>query len=147
MAASTLQLVKTDAGAPVATLAGLIQALWSIKGADMNITTDQPFFPAFDFTSFVNFQVNSMRAFNASTSLTTAAGGLYTAAAKGGTVLIAAATVYTAATGAGAPGQVVAVNAPGSGLIPLTTPPILNLTTAQGGAATADIIVYGALFR
>ena len=79
---------------------------------------------------------------NASISLTTAAGGVYTAPSKGGTAIVVATQVYTALTAA-------------AKVLDMTLAAILttdvrteaelffSLTTAQGAAATADIFVFG----
>ena len=55
--------------------------LWSLTAANMNVTTDQAFAKAFAFTNHV---IDRIIATNSSLSLTLAAGGIYTATAKGG---------------------------------------------------------------
>lgn len=76
---------------------------------------------------------------NASISLTTAAGGVYTAASKGGTAVVAASQAYTAlTTSAKALNLTLAVNEQYS-----VSNLYFALTTAQGAAATADIYVFG----
>lgn len=111
--------------------------LWSLTGANMNITADQAFTKAFTFSTF---HIDRIRAVNASTSLTLAAGGIYGGAGK--TVpVVAAAQVYSGLTG-------------GTMGMDLTALPLmlgnqaiaalyLALTVAQGGAATMDLYVYG----
>jgi hypothetical protein len=79
---------------------------------------------------------------DASTSLTTAAGGFYPSAAKAGTAIVSAGQTYTVLTGS-------------TKYIDTTLRPIVaeevytlsliyfSLTTPQGAAATASITVYG----
>jgi hypothetical protein len=74
------------------------------------------------------------------------AGGVYTAAAKGGTAIVAAAQLYVALTAA-------------AKFLDLTLAAILgtdvrtesllylSLTTGQGVAATADIYIYGDILQ
>lgn len=118
---------------------GFGQELFNLFGADMNVTTDQPFaiaggsLPPF-------YTIDFIRVSDASTSLTTAAGGIYDTASKGGTPLVAAAQAYSALTGATL-GLDLTIAAYGKGT--RSAIPILALTTPQGGAATANIRIYG----
>lgn len=114
------------------------RVLWYKTGADMNVTTDQAFTKNGTFTNFLVF---TCRALNPSTSMTTAVGGIYTAAAKGGDALVANTQVYTSLTAAGA-GQGLTLTALGAGLRS-DAALYLSLTTAQGAAATADVYVIG----
>jgi hypothetical protein len=111
--------------------------LGRLIGADMNVTTDQTI--AIPYST--NFAVNRILVTNASTSLTTAVGGIYSAASKGGSAIVANTQVYSALTAAG---KVVALTiaAAGSGNM-FTGNVFFSLTTAQGAAATADIYVIG----
>ena len=73
--------------------------LGSLIGANMNVTTDN----VIALTSLpvgVGCQVRRITVRNASISLTTAAGGVYTAASKGGVALVAAGQAYSALTAA-----------------------------------------------
>jgi hypothetical protein len=111
--------------------------LGSFIGANMNTTGDQAI-----AVPYARYVVRRIVVGNASISLTTAVGGLYTAASKGGTIIVAATQGYTFLTAA-------------SKFLDLTLAAILgtdvrtestlyfSLTTAQGAAATADICVYG----
>ncbi len=111
----------------------------SFVGLNMNITTDQSL--ALNIPAGASYFVRYFVMRNASISLTTAAGGIYTAASKGGTVLVLAATVYTQFTGPTIADKLLIVTAQNIAL--LTANPIFfNLTTAQGAAATADLLVY-----
>lgn len=110
-----------------------------IVGANMNSTADQ----AINIGGWGKFMVTGITIANASISLTTAAGGIYTATSKGGTAVIASSTTYTSNTTAAK-----AINASSaaaaSGDTSLVVPGAvlyLSLTTAQGSAATADITV------
>jgi hypothetical protein len=117
---------------------GTEQLLFKLLTANMNSTADQALTRQFQFT---NFLITSIRVNNASISLTTAAGGFYTAASKGGVTAVAAAQTYAALTGATL-GMEAAIAA--AGMATLTTGALfLSLTTAQGSAATADIYVRG----
>ena len=114
--------------------------LATLIGANMNITTDQPFTSNFDLGS-LSYAVSKILVTNASISLTTAVGGIYTAAAKGGTAIVAADQVYSALT---SPTSLLSltITAAGSGSV-WSVDPILSLTTPQGAAATADFYLIG----
>lgn len=120
---------------PVAPALGVNRLLFSLIGANMNTTADQALVAAFGFTNYI---IDRIIAMNASTSLTLAAGGIYTAASKGGTAVVANTQLYSALTGA-TPTVPLTLNSTSL----RTTGLILALTTAQGGAATADIMVFG----
>ena len=117
-----------------------------LLGANMNITTDQVITLAPQADKFI---VTNIIATNASISLTTAAGGIYTAVAKGGSAIVAAGQVYSALTAAT---KFVALTLAGTALTDVYDAATqlsfwLSLTTPQGAAATADIYIYGRLFR
>jgi len=117
---------------------GISQLLFSKTGLNMNVTTDQILTKAWAFDDYL---IERIRVVNASISLTTAAGGIYTAAAKAGIAVVAAAQVYTALTG---PTLGTDLTVAAAGLDALTADELyLALTTAQGAAATADIYVFG----
>lgn len=111
--------------------------LGSLIGANMNVTTDQ----AIPITRIGSkrYVITRITVTNASTSLTNADGGIYTATSKGGTAVVAAAQVYTALTSSTvALDLTLAVNNTYN-----VSNLYLSLTGAQGGAATADVRVYG----
>ena len=116
--------------------------LGSKIAADFNSTSDQI------ITIFSNpskYIVRRIVVTNASTSLTTAAGGVYTAASKGGTAIVAASQAYTSLT-ASTLFLDLTLSATGnaSTTVKSSIPNLyLSLTTAQGAAATADVYVYG----
>lgn len=119
---------------------GILRAgvcLGRLKGANFNATTDQ----AIPINSS-RYVVRKIVVNNASISLTTAAGGVYTAASKGGTALVAAGQVYSALTASTKFVDLTLEAVAGTDVVTATTL-YLSLTTAQGAAATADIYVYG----
>lgn len=61
------------------------RVLWQLVGANMNTTADQAFVQQGVFSTYL---ITAIRAVNASTSLTLAAGGIYNTASKGGTPLV-----------------------------------------------------------
>jgi len=112
--------------------------LWILKGANMNVTTDQVLAQVGYFTSFI---IDKIVVTNASTSLTTAAGGIYGAASKAAPIIVAASQTYASLTTstkilnptlAAAAQEVLSAQAA-----------YLSLTTAQGTAATADVYIFG----
>ena len=111
--------------------------LGAIKSANFNDTGDQAI-PI----PYAKYIIRQVVVTNASTSLTLAAGGVYSATSKGGTTIVAAAQVYTALTAASK--WIDLTLAAGPTTDTLTSATIyLSLTTGQGGAATADCYVYG----
>jgi hypothetical protein len=111
----------------------------TLRGANFNSTADQPMAVP---PQIAAYQITGVIVTNCSTSLTLAAGGVYPAASKGGTAIVAAAQLYSALTG-----STVLL-----GLTVAATPLVtrynagtlyLSLTTAQGGAATCDLYVIG----
>lgn len=129
---------------PLENSPGVNQLLGRLLSANMNVTTDQAFTWAISGgtpnTGLYRYVVERILVVNASTSLTTAAGGIYDTASKGGVAIVAAAQAYSALTGATL-GLDLTIAAAGKAI--LTNPPILSLTTPQGGAATADMFLFG----
>ena len=130
---AAMALLLTGPGVPV-------RALWRITSADMNSTADQAMTKIGTFSTFLLFGLRGQLT-NASTSLTTAVGGIYTAAAKAGTAVVAASQTYAAANGANT-GCIMTV-APAGGVVLSATELYLSLTVAQGATATADIYLLG----
>jgi hypothetical protein len=116
-------------------------------GANMNVTTDQaitlPDIADFPGGAYI---VEYIVVTNASLSLTTAAGGVYTAASKGGSAIVAAGQVYSALTAAT---KFIKATLAGTALTDRLTGATLyfSLTTGQGAAATADIYVFGRMLQ
>lgn len=118
---------------------GAQRVLCSIRSANMNTTADQACTIAAAVTAWAP---TAIWCTNASTSLTTAAGGWYPTTSKGGTPLVAAIQVYTTLSAS-------------TIILPLTLAAniattryavntiYLALTLGQGGAATADCYVIG----
>jgi hypothetical protein len=115
--------------------------LFTLSGANFNTTADQQFTPNFNGKC----RLKRIVALNTSVNgMSTAAGGVYTAASKGGSAIVAAGQVYTGLTNAltaleltiALPNLVLAAG----------TPLILSLTTPQGGTATADLYGFGDLY-
>lgn len=108
------------------------------RSCDFNITTDNILVRQ---KACTEYYIDEIRVANASISLTTAVGGVYTASGKGGNALVANTQVYSALTGSG-PGLILTLEPIGLGRQTAGTL-YLNLTTAQGAAATADVFVFG----
>ena len=116
--------------------------LGSLIAANFNSTADQ------QITIFSNpskYIIRRIVVTNASVSLSTAAGGIYTAVSKGGTAVVAAAQAYSTLTGSTLFLDLT-LNTSGNANITVKSsiPNLyLSLTTAQGAAATGDVFVYG----
>lgn len=108
-----------------------------LRSANMNTTGDQVI-PIY-VSKYIPRRIVVV---NASLSLTTAVGGIYTAAAKGGTVVVANTQVYTALT-AGTKFVDLTLAAGPIADILTANPLYFALTIAQGAAATADVYVFG----
>lgn len=125
----------TGTNAPVTVQSGDSQ-LFSLRGANLNVTTDQAFTKGGTFTRYMVTRIVARRLTG---NASIAAGGIYTAASKGGTAVVAAAQVWSALSAAD---KVLTLT-----LAALTdalqATPILSLTTAAGGAVTADVLIYG----
>lgn len=115
----------------------------SLTAANMNVTTDQAI--PISFPSY-RYIIDKIEVTNPSTSLTTAAGGVYTAASKAGQTLVSNAQAYsglttgTVDTDGSALALTLATSATTAYLDVKTI--YLSLTTAQGAAATADVRIY-----
>lgn len=112
--------------------------LVALGSADFNSTADQAIaIPAGEWV------ITRIIVYNASTNLTTAAGGIYTGSGKSGSTIVAASQAYTALTGSTKylsltldTYATTTVHTGGSSIY-------LSLTTPQGGAATADVAIFG----
>jgi len=113
------------------------QRLFVLRGANMAITTDQPFTKIFQGTKWDPQTIVAnwvSGAFN-----TACAGGIYIGASKSGTVVSPATQSYAALTGANTQANC-AIQAFST---TFSTTPILSLTTGNTGALTCDIFIYG----
>ena len=113
----------------------------SIIGANMNSTADQAITVAAPIGTSRKYIVRRVIVVNASTSLTLAVGGVYSAASKGGSAIVANTQVYTALTAAA---KFLDLTLAAIALSDVRTEATLylSLTTAQGGAATADLYIF-----
>ena len=111
-----------------------IRLLASYQGVNVNATGDT----VLPILNTGSYSVSNVIFTNASTSLTTAAAGLFTAPSAGGTGIVANAAL-SALTGATVVSQrTVASTASQAG-----QNLYVNVGTAQGAAATMDVYVYG----
>lgn len=128
------------------------RVIGKLIGADFNVTTDQAIpIQISDSDDVVllhegDFIVADIVVRNASISLTTAVGGIYTAASKGGSVIVANSQVYSALTASSKYVSLTRATAATTDVFNLANL-YLSLTTPQGAAATADVYVYGRLFQ
>jgi hypothetical protein len=113
-----------------------------LKGANFNTTADQAI-PITLVSGYTNYRINEIIMINASTDLTTAAGGIYPTISKGGAPYVAATQTYTT-VGSG-PTAFLSLTKTSVATFATHVDSILylSLTTAQGSAATADIYVFG----
>ena len=112
-----------------------IRLLAVATGVNVNATGDQAVLQIINST---NYSVSNVVFTNASTSLTTAAAGLFTAPSAGGTAIVANAAL-SGLTGS----TVVSQRTVASTAIQTGQNLYLNVGTAQGAAATMDVYVYG----
>lgn len=112
-----------------------IRLLAVVTGVNVNTTGDAAVLP---IANASNWSVANVVFTNASTSLTTAAAGLFTAPSGGGTAIVANAAL-SALTGS----TVVSQRTVASTAIQTGQNLYLNVGTAQGAAATMDVYVYG----
>ncbi len=121
--------------------AAVRRILFYLPAPDMNVTTDQVFTKLGTFTNYI---LEGVTALNASVSMTTAAGGIYTGAAKSGIIITAASQTYAAANAVDS-GLAIGIAATGRRVLSAT--PILSLTTPQGAPASfGHIVVIGCAF-
>ena len=111
-----------------------IRLLASYQGVNVNATGDT----VLPILNTTNYSVSNVIFTNASVSLTTAAAGLFTAPAAGGTGLVANAAL-SAMTGS----TVVSQRTVASTATQTGQNLYVNVGTAQGAAATMDVYVYG----
>jgi|SRR6187399_604761 len=119
---------------PVVQAANGYRLLAVAKGINANVVADTAM-PVINSTSYSPLLIIKV---NASTSLTTAVGGVYTAAAAGGTAVLTPAAL-SGNTGA----TVVVATAPTTTAVQTAQTLYWRISTAQGGAATVDVYVFG----
>ena len=132
-------LPAANGGTARATYQDRMILLASKIGANMNSSADQVLTMASGLTKYI---IRRITVTNASVNLTTAAGGFYTAASKGGTTVVANTQVYSALT---ASTKFVDLTLAAGVTVDVVTAALLylSLTTPQGVAATADVYVFG----
>ena len=133
-------LVGTDATQVLTnkTYFGAQAPLWRITAADMNTTSDQAFTK---LASFTNWLFTGAVTVDSSGAITTAVGGIYTAASKGGIAIVAASQGYNTITGASQGNGLTIANA---GRATMTTGNLyLSLSTPEGSARTLTFYVFG----
>lgn len=114
------------------------QNLFVLRGANMQLATDQVFSKLFAGTNYRITDVISVRKTGAASVV--CAGGIYDGAGKTGNILVIAAQswVTLAANVNVAPALAAVVST-----ALLTATPILSLTTGSTAACTADIFIFG----
>ena len=121
-------------------LGATYRLLGVIKSADFNSTADQ------EIDGLPSAWIpRRITATNASVSMTTAKGGIYTAAGKTGHIIVAAAQSYAALTAA-SKFKELTIDATAGGAttdVMTSTSIFFALTTAQGVAATGDVYIWG----
>jgi hypothetical protein len=112
------------------------QVLFRILAANFQLTSDQALTKVFSGTEYLITGVHAIRRSGGAT--VACAGGIYTAASKGGTALVAAAQSWLGITGTlGVQVGTIAVPAASSATL------FVSLTTGSTGAVTADLLVTG----
>jgi hypothetical protein len=128
-----------SASAPVSA-ANTQQLLFVGRGLDFQLTTDQALTKQFAGTNYVITKILAIRKTGGAT--VACAGGIYTAAAKGGSALVAATQSWIGLSGAGkitdaTLGALLATDAQSA------SPLYLSLTTGSTAAVTGDVLVFG----
>lgn len=141
LASSAEYWVRNEAGDKVAIsrqpgiiVGGYLAAVNFNSTADQAITIKAP---------FAKYRVQGIKVYNASGDLSATVGGVYTAASKGGTAVIPAATSYFTVTDATSTQSTAGINGPGSYLDATTNNTLyFSLTTPQGAARTATVELF-----
>ena len=116
-----------------------VPVLFVLRGANMAITTDQVMTKLFQGSAYV--VTNIIAVWKSGAFNTACIGGCYSASAKGGDAILAATQTYNNLTGAGTVQTATLAN-----LLQTkseTATPTFALTTANGAALTADILILG----
>ena len=127
--------MRASSGAPSASAA---QVLFKLAGANMQLTSDQPFTKLYSGTNYWVTQIIArQRTGGASVAC---AGGIYDAATKGGNAIVAASQIWvTLASGVIVSAALAAL----ANTTLLSATPILSLTTGSTAACTADFFICG----
>lgn len=115
------------------------RALFILKGANLQLTTDQAFIKIGIFTNYriVEIMVNA----TSGTASALTAGGVYTAGSKGGSAIVSALQSWATLSSAGVTLPLTLAGLVNTALRSET--PILSLTVASSSAATADLFLIG----
>lgn len=125
---------------------GFDQLLFKKISANMNVTTDQTLDYLGGELRGLRYFIDRILVTNASLDLTTAAGGVYNAISKpAGGIIVAAAQAYSTLT-TSTVGLDLTLTALGKAIVEGAAP-VFSLTTAQGAAATADILAFGRIMN
>jgi len=137
----SVPLAPASGGTGVASAAQYLAASATL---DMNVTTDQALTISLP-SGYTRYKINQILVYEPSISLTTAAGGIYTASAKGGVQVVASSQTYSGLTTTGPDTLGSAFVIPGTNyntIFLADTTLFFSLTTPQGAAATAKIVLY-----
>ena len=126
--------VTTTSHPQVAGTNQTLRLLASYQSVNCNVVADTVL-PIINTSSY---SISNVIFTNASTSLTTAAAGLFTAPSAGGTAIVANAALSALTTASVVSQRTVASTAAQTG-----QNLYFNVATAQGAAATCDVFVYG----
>lgn len=131
---------RTDTGGGPPPRSSIQQLLFAGRGLDFQSTADQALAKQFSGTNFIITKVVAVRKTGGAT--VAVAGGIYTAAAKGGSALVAAAQSWINLSGAGkiVDATLAAVDATD---VQTASPLYLSLSTGSTGAVTADLFIFG----
>lgn len=140
IADTQLATISTEGKVSASAEAQTSKLLGKLLGANFNITTDQAI--AIAGLNGGGYVVDAVLVTNPSIALDTAAGGVYSAASKGGVAIVAAGQAYAAAVVAA---DLVRATIAAAGLAKVFTAATLYLalTTPQGASATADVYIFG----
>jgi hypothetical protein len=126
--------VTTTSHPQVAGTNQTLRLLASFQGVNCNVVADTVL-PIINTSSY---SISNVIFTNASTSLSTAAAGLFTAPSAGGTGIVANAALSALSAASVVSQRTVASTAAQTG-----QNLYFNVATAQGAAATCDVFVYG----
>jgi len=114
------------------------QLLFVGRGLNLQSTEDQALTKMFSGSAYIPTRILAVRKTGGVT--VACAGGIYTAAAKGGTDIVAAGQSYAAVTGTLG---FIAATIEALTVAFTENPLYLSLTTGSTGACTADVFVFG----
>lgn len=109
---------------------------------NLNVTTDQSI--ALTFPGYTRYRISTILVVCNSGNASACVGGIYTAASKAGTQVVANTQAYTSLTTSNT-NQIPTLVTAGVAQVMTTTPLYFALTTAAGGASTGAVYVYGYL--